>query len=319
MTAAQLAASVSPVFAVQPNIIDYRMYATAVGGFIQDNYKMLPGLMLEYGVRFEWNGTPVEGENRMSMFQPVGSTTSTLIQVGTNGIPREPYKQNYNLEPRVGLAYDVFNNQKTVLRAAYGYLVDQPVAGTSTILTGNPPFTTAVSYSNSAAPQPLSSIYNSATAASGFALGYVNPNYHNGYIESFNFNIQQALPWSLIGSIGYYGSTGHHLLDSTNLNQASGPPGQSASVQHAGAEQPDCSGSIDCFEHEHSQQHRLLELQRTLGDSGQDVPQRHAVQRELRVGKVDGHQLARFARGTYNKRELPGLQQPGRELRFVGL
>src|SRR5215469_3400757 len=225
MTAAQLAASVSPNFTVQPNIIDYRMYATAVGGFIQDNYKMFPGVMLEYGLRFEWNGTPVEAENRMSMFQPVGSTTSTLVQVGTNGIGRAPYKQNYNLEPRIGIAYDLFNNQKTVIRGAYGYLVDQPVAGTSTILTGNPPFTTAVSYSNSSAPQPLASIYNSAKAAAGVTLGYVNPNLHNGYIESFNLNIQQALPWSLIGSIGYYGSTGHHLLINTNFNQASGPAG----------------------------------------------------------------------------------------------
>ena len=225
MTAAQLAASVSPNFTVQPNIIDYRMYATAVGGFIQDNYKMFPGVMLEYGLRFEWNGTPVEAENRMSMFQPVGSTTSTLVQVGTNGVGRAPYKQNYNLEPRIGIAYDVFNNQKTVIRGAYGYLVDQPVAGTSTILTGNPPFTTAVSYSNSSAPQPLASIYNSAKAAAGVTLGYVNPNLHNGYIESFNLNIQQALPWSLIGSIGYYGSTGHHLLINTNFNQASGPAG----------------------------------------------------------------------------------------------
>src|SRR5580698_2526609 len=225
MTAAQLAASVSPVFQVQPNIIDYRIYATAVGGFIQDNYKMLPGLMLEYGVRFEWNGTPVEGENRLSVFQPVGSTTSTLVQVGTNGIGREPYKQNYNLEPRVGFAYDMFNNQKTVVRGAYGFLVDQPVAGTSSNLATNPPFTTALSYSNSAAPQPLSTIYNSAKAASGFALTYTNPNLRNGYIESFNFNIQQALPWSLVGSIGYYGSTGHHLLINTNFNQASGAPG----------------------------------------------------------------------------------------------
>jgi carboxypeptidase family protein len=225
LSSANLAASVSPVFSVQPNIIDYRIYATAVGGFIQDNYKMFPGLMLEYGVRFEWNGTPVEGENRLSVFQPVGSATSTLVQVGTNGIPREPYKQNYNLEPRVGLAYDVFNNQKTVVRAAYGFLVDQPVAGTSSNLATNPPFTTSVSYSNSAAPQPLGSIYNSAKAAAGFALNYTNPNLRNGYIESFNFNIQQALPWSLIGSIGYYGSTGHHLLINTNFNQASGVPG----------------------------------------------------------------------------------------------
>jgi len=243
LTAAQLAASVTPVFAIQPNIIDYRMYATAVGGFIQDNYKMLPGLMLEYGVRFEWNGTPVEGENRMSMFQPVGSTTSTLVQVGTNGQPREPYKQNYNLEPRLGFAYDLFNNQKTVIRGAYGYLVDQPVAGTSTILTGNPPFTTAVSYSNSAAPQPLATIYNSAKAASGFALGYVNPNFHNAYIESFNLNIQQALPWSLVGSIGYYGSTGHHLLDSTNLNQASGPPGSARPYNTLAANSPIAPGA----------------------------------------------------------------------------
>ena len=243
MTAAQLAASVSPVFSVQPNIIDYRMYATAVGGFIQDNYKMLPGLMLEYGVRFEWNGTPVEGENRMSLFQPVGSTTSTLVQVGTNGIPREPYKQNYNLEPRLGFAYDLFNNQKTVIRGAYGYLVDQPVAGTSTILTGNPPFTTAVSYSNSAAPQPLSSIYTSAKAASGYALGYVNPNLKNAYIESFNLNLQQALPWSLIASIGYYGSTGHHLLDATNFNQASGPPGSPRPYNTLAANSPIAPGA----------------------------------------------------------------------------
>jgi hypothetical protein len=119
----------------------------------------------------------------------------------------------------------MFNNQKTVVRGAYGFLVDQPVAGTSSNLATNPPFTTALSYSNSAAPQPLSTIYNSAKAASGFALTYTNPNLRNGYIESFNFNIQQALPWSLVGSIGYYGSTGHHLLINTNFNQASGAPG----------------------------------------------------------------------------------------------
>jgi Carboxypeptidase regulatory-like domain len=225
LTSANLAASVTPVFSVQPNIIDYRVYATAVGGFIQDNYKMLPGLMLEYGVRFEWNGTPVEGENRLSVFQPVGSTTSTLVQAGTNGIGRETYKQNYNLEPRLGFAYDVFNNQRTVLRGAYGFLVDQPVAGTVTGLASNPPFSTAVSYSNSASPQPLGTIYAAAKAASGYALNWVNPNFRNAYIESFNLNVQQALPWTMVGSIGYYGSTGHHLLITTNPNQASGVPG----------------------------------------------------------------------------------------------
>jgi hypothetical protein len=221
LSSANLAADVTPVFSIQPNIIDYRIYSDAAAGFIQDNYRVLPGLTLEAGLRFEWNGTPVEGENRISIFNP---TNVTLTQAGTNGIPADgAYKQNYNLEPRVGFAYDLFNNNKTVIRGAYGMLVDQPVAGTVSILTGNPPFTTAVSYSNSASPIPLSNLYASAKAASGYALGWVNPHLRNADVEDFNFNIQQALPWNMVASIGYYGSTGHHLLIVTDPNQANGP------------------------------------------------------------------------------------------------
>jgi len=39
LTSANLAASVTPVFSIQPNIIDYRVYAGAAAGFIQDTYK----------------------------------------------------------------------------------------------------------------------------------------------------------------------------------------------------------------------------------------------------------------------------------------
>jgi hypothetical protein len=223
LSSANLAADVTPVFSIQPNIIDYRIYADAAGGFFQDNYKLAPNLTIEAGLRFEWNGTPLEGENRISIFNPANVT---LTRAGTNGIPANgAYKQNYNVEPRLGVAYDIFGSGKTVVRAAYGYLVDQPVAGTVSILTGNPPFTTAVSYSNSAAPIPLNNLYSSASAASGFALGWVNPNFKNAYVEDFNLNVQQALPWDLVGSIGYYGSVGKHLLIVTNANQASGIPG----------------------------------------------------------------------------------------------
>jgi hypothetical protein len=221
LSSANLAADVTPVFSIQPNTINSRIYADAGSGFVQDNYKIKPGLTLEGGLRFEWNGTPLEGENRISIFNP---TNDTLTQAGTNGVPADgAYKQNYNVEPRLGVAYDPFNNGKTVIRAAYAFLVDQPVAGTASILTGNPPFTTAVSYSNSATPIPLNNLFSSAQTASGFALGWVNPNFRNAYIEDFNFNVQQALPWSMVGSIGYYGSTGHHLLIRTDPNQADGP------------------------------------------------------------------------------------------------
>ena len=37
-----------------------------------------------------------------------------------------------------------------------------------------------------------------------------------------NLNVQQATPWGMVFSLGYYGSVGHHLLIGTNSNQVVG-------------------------------------------------------------------------------------------------
>jgi hypothetical protein len=208
------------IFNVTPTNISSRVYAGSLGVFAQDNFKLTPRLTLEYGLRFEWNGTPVEGANRFIAFDPVAVT---LTRLGTNGVPANgAYKQNYNFEPRLGFAYDAFGTGKTVVRGGYSYLVDAPVSGSGAGLANNPPNSTAVSYNGVAIP--VGNLYKSA-AASGFAVSSINPNFKNAYIESFNFNVQQALPYGLVGSIGYYGSVGRHLLIRTNQNQASGPVG----------------------------------------------------------------------------------------------
>jgi hypothetical protein len=206
------------VFSIQPNLVSSRVYADSAAGFVQDNYKLTPNVTLEGGVRFEWNGTPVEGANRFTIFNP---SAVTLTQVGTNGLgANAAYKQNYNLEPRVGFAWDFFGASRTVLRGGYAYLVDQPVSGVVTALASNPPFSTAVSY-NSATPIPVSSLYASA-ATSGISLYAVNPHYKNAYIESFNLNLQQALPWGLVAQAYYDGSVGRHLEIEANANQVVG-------------------------------------------------------------------------------------------------
>ena len=205
------------VFSVQPNIVSSRVYADSLGFFAQDNYKLTPRLTLEYGLRFEWNGTPVEGANRLVLFNP---SAVTLTQVGTNGLAANAeYKQNNNYEPRLGFAWDVYGTGKTVVRGGYAYLVDQPVSGVVTALASNPPFSTAVSYNGAAIP--VSSLYTSAALA-GLSVAYVNPNFKNAYIESYNLNIQQALPWGLVASVYYDGSEGKHLLVVTNENQVVG-------------------------------------------------------------------------------------------------
>ena len=95
--------------------------------------------------------------------------TLTLTQVGTNGLAANAaYKQNYNYEPRLGFAWDVFGTGKTVLRGGYAYLVDQPVSGVVTGMASNPPFSTAVSYNST--PIPLSSLYADANGLRHLAL-----------------------------------------------------------------------------------------------------------------------------------------------------
>jgi hypothetical protein len=205
------------VFSIQPNIVSSRVYADSAAFFAQDNFKLTPTFTFEYGLRFEWNGTPVEGANRFTIFNP---STVTLTQVGTNGLAaNSAYKQNYNVEPRAGFAWDIFGTGKSVLRGGYAYLVDQPVAGVVTGMASNPPFSTAVSYNSTAIP--LSSLYVDA-AASGISLYGVNPNYRNASIQSFNLNVQQALPWGMVAQLYYDGSVGRHLEVESNINQVTG-------------------------------------------------------------------------------------------------
>jgi hypothetical protein len=202
-------------FTITPTLTTSRIYVNAVGGFLQDSWKITPNLTAELGLRFEWNGSPVDGANRLVLFD---LPSASLYRVGTNGIGNSPYTQNYNYEPRVGFSYDVFGNNKTVLRAAYGYMADQPETNVVSGLNGNPPFANRVTYSNANTTIPLSSLYASAGAA-GIGISGVQRNLRNAYTETFNVNVQQELPWGLVGSIGYYGSVGKHLRTPLNVNQ----------------------------------------------------------------------------------------------------
>jgi hypothetical protein len=201
-----------------PQDVVFRAYVSALGFFIQDSYKVTPHLLVEAGLRWEWNGTPKEAENRFVLFEP---STVSLDQVGTNGFS-EPYKQNFNWEPRFGFTYDVFGNGRSIVRGGFGLLADQPVLTNVGGLASNPPLAQAVSFTGSSTNTiPITNLYKSALA-SGLALANTNPNFRNAYNEDFNLNVQQALPWGMVASIGYYGSAGRHLRIRTNENQTVG-------------------------------------------------------------------------------------------------
>lgn len=203
-------------FNINPSIVSSRLYVNALGVFIQDNYRIVPNLTLELGFRFEWNGTPKEGANRLVVFD---APTLSLIRTGTQGLG-DVYGQNYNYEPRVGFAYDVFGTNKTVIRGGFGLMADQPTTNVVTGLSSNAPFSSPVSFTASKTTPsiPVNNLYASA-AASGLAIANVQRNFKNAYTETYNLNLQQELPGRVAVQVGYYGSVGRHLRARLNQNQ----------------------------------------------------------------------------------------------------
>jgi Carboxypeptidase regulatory-like domain/TonB dependent receptor len=186
-----------------------RIFALATGAFVEDSYKVSRALTLQLGLRWEWNGTPVEAEDRFVNFDPL---TGSLVR------KHQPYQQDYRWEPRVGFAWDVFHNGKTVVRSAYGLMADQPVANLVTGLTSNPPFATPLTFNGPG----FVTFSNALTAAK--AAGSLNPvavasDFKTPYVQTWNFNIQQEITPDLGVMLGYFGNKGTDLRTALNINQ----------------------------------------------------------------------------------------------------
>jgi Carboxypeptidase regulatory-like domain len=193
------------------NPVNSRIFISAVAAFVQDSYKVTPSFTAELGFRYEWNGTPAEGGHRFITFDPA---TSAFQQVN------QPYKQNNNYEPRLGFAYDVMGKGKTTVRGGFSFMVDQPIISVVTGLTTNPPLSNPLSIA-STTTQPTIPIGGAFASAglTGLAPSSVNPNFKNGYVESYNLNVQQDLGHATALQVGYIGSQGRHLRLNINLNQ----------------------------------------------------------------------------------------------------
>jgi hypothetical protein len=190
-----------------------RILYPSYSGFIEDTFKVRSNLTLQLGLRYDWLLTPTEADNRFVVFDPA---TSTLHQIGTSGFSQPFPSGNKNFQPRVGFIWDLRGDGKSVLRAGYAILADQPVTGIVTGLNSNPPFT-----------QPLTStaaglsLVNAATVAgpSGLAPNTINGDFKNPYVQSWNLNLQQELSHTVGLTIAYVGSKGTHLRVARNLNQ----------------------------------------------------------------------------------------------------
>lgn len=213
------------------------MYQNNNSFYLQDNWRILPRVTFNYGLRWDYFGVIGEEHNLFSLLD----NTSTLHNVS------QLYPKDYNnFAPRASFAWDIFGTGKTVARAGWGIYYDGfsqdffggqlpwPTFNAGPAFNNVGPRPVATSFSGtlgtySAAPCaagtiPIPNTSSCAPAVFDFSgeqdAFTVNQRMRTPWVHNFNFNIEQQLGRKASVEIGYVGSRGRKLFTYYDINQS---------------------------------------------------------------------------------------------------
>ena len=234
-----------PVLVTQNTILQSWTSKVVPSLFLEDDWKATRKLTLNLGVRWDPYLPLHERNNRLSAFRPGQQSTvyptapTGLVFPGDQGIPDAIIGNEWSkFAPRVGFAWDPFGNGRTSVRGGYGVFWDTPRLVPYNSYPSRQPFSVGTTLSN---PYSLTDPYRGAQNITNALLAYVggvpaglktyqfvtpiavsniDPNFTNGYLQQWNFNLQREILKNFVLTGAYVGSKGTHLQIPEEINGA---------------------------------------------------------------------------------------------------
>jgi hypothetical protein len=195
--------------------------------YAMDDWRILPSLTLNYGVRWEFFAPYTEKYGRLAEVatNPAGGFTSlTEAQAAAEGLPSSlVYPFHKAFAPRVSFAWRVPKIKQTVVRGGFGmnYTVGE-YSTFANLMAHQPPFTNEQTNQEAAGNTASTACAQTVpiscfTLANGFPAPATVGNYaldsHYGlpYVMAWNLDIQKTLPWGIVMNLGYNGARSNHL------------------------------------------------------------------------------------------------------------
>jgi hypothetical protein len=179
---------------------------TLFGAYAQDDIRARPGLNLSLGVRYEMTTVPSEVNNLISNLDHL---TDARPRVGSPFF-RNPTLRNF--EPRVGLAWSPFLDNRTIVRSGFGIFDVLPLPYEFTLTIPNAaPFAAQIfaeSLPQGAFPTGAYQQFSGSSTVS--RAGYTEHDPKRNYVMQWNVNLERELARGLSATLGYVGSHGVH-------------------------------------------------------------------------------------------------------------
>ena len=224
--------------------------------YVQDDWRAVKNLTLNIGVRWDPWIPPIDLNGTLVGFNPANPNFQSTIAPGApkglmfngdQGLATSVYTNHWkDFAPRVGFAYNIFGNGKSVIRGAYGIFYGMPegllyqrtdaMQPVDLYLNiPNPPQWDNV-YTGYAGGDPFPrghigpSQFKNYTFITPLAGGVLNPASKVEYTQDFNLAIEQDLSHNFAMSVAYVGDHAEHVMGSRQFNPAIYTAGQGDTV-----------------------------------------------------------------------------------------